>query len=108
MTDSLLLRLPRPKNKFGIKTSREYYKEIRNKCEDFALHYVHITSAEKLLKNLDVPEASEIDQIFARFLKDGPPVIAIYLANIINLSIKLKKKILNFQGVTYFFTGCIV
>ena len=34
LANSLLLKLPRPKNKFGIKTTREYYKEIRNKCED--------------------------------------------------------------------------
>ena len=43
---SLLLKLLRPKKKFGIKTTREYYKQIRNKCEDFALHNVYITSVE--------------------------------------------------------------
>ena len=32
---SLKQKLPRPKNKFGIKTSEKYYKQIRNKCEDF-------------------------------------------------------------------------
>ena len=66
----------------GGVTTKEYYKEIRNKCEDFALHNVDITSVEKILKNLDVAKASRTDQIFA-------PVIAIHLANIINLSIKL-------------------
>ena len=66
-----------------------YYKEIRNKCEDFVLHNVDVTSVEKILKNLDVTKASGIDQTSARFLKDGAPVIAIHLANIINLSIKL-------------------
>ena len=85
----LVLKLPRPKNKFGIKSTREYYKEIRNKCEDFALHNVDITSFKKILKNLNVGKASGIDQISARFLKDIAPVIAIHLANIINLSIKL-------------------
>ena len=35
LADSLLLKLPPPKSKFIIKTTREYYKEIRNKCEDF-------------------------------------------------------------------------
>ena len=85
----LILKLPRPKNKFGVKATREYYKEIRNKCEDFVLHNVDITSVEKILNNLGVAKASRIDQIFARFLKDGAPVIAIHLANIINLSIQL-------------------
>ena len=50
---------------------------------------VDITSVEKILKNLDVAKACRIDQISARFLKDGAPVIAIHLANIINLSIEL-------------------
>ena len=89
--DSLLLKLPRPKNKFGIKTTTEYYKEIHYKCEDFVFHNVDITSVEKILKNLDVAKASGIDQISTRFLKDGAPVIAIHLPNIINLSIKLDK-----------------
>ena len=89
LADSLLLKLPRPKNKFRIKTTREHYKEIRNKCEDFVLHNVDITSVEKILKNLDVAKASGIDQISARFLKDGATVITVHLANIINLSIKL-------------------
>ena len=85
----MLLKLPHPKNKFAIKTTTEYYKKVRNKCEDFVLHNVDITSVEKILKNLDVPRTSGIDQISARFLKNGAPVIAIHLANIINLSIKL-------------------
>ena len=36
-----------------------------------------------------VGKASGIDQISAKFLKDGAPVIAIHVASIINLSIKL-------------------
>ena len=71
LADSLLLKLPHPKNKFGIKTTREYYKETRNNCEDLVLHNVDITSVEKILKNLDVAKASGIDQISARFLKNG-------------------------------------
>ena len=77
LADSLLIKLPRPKNKFGITSD---IKEIRNKCEDSVLH-------KKILKNLDVAEASGIDQISARFLKHGAPVIAIHLATIIHLSI---------------------
>ena len=87
--DSYLLKLPRPKRKFGIKTTREYYKEIRNKYEDFVLHNVDITSVEKILKNLNVGTVFGINQISTRFLKDGAPVIAIYVANIIDMSIKL-------------------
>ena len=46
-------------------------------------------TVEKILKNLDVAKTPRLDQISARFLKDGAPVISIHLANIINLSIKI-------------------
>ena len=84
----MLQKIPCTKNKFGIKTTGEYYKQIRNKCEDFLLHNVKATSFEKVLKNLDVAKAFGIDQISGNFLKDGASVTAIHLANIINLSIK--------------------
>ena len=59
LADSLLLKLPRPENKSGIKTTRKYYKEVRNTRKDFVLHNVDITSVEKILKNLDVVKAPE-------------------------------------------------
>ena len=49
---SLLLKLPCPKNKFGIKTTEQYYKQTRNKDKDFVLHNVDVTSVEKILKVL--------------------------------------------------------
>ena len=66
------------------KTTGEYYKHIRNKCEGFVLHNVDVTTVDEILKNLNVTKASEIYQISAKFLKKGAPVIAIYLANIKN------------------------
>ena len=54
----------------------------------FILHDVDRTSVKNILRKLDVAKASGIDQISARFLKDGAPVIATHLANIINLSIE--------------------
>ena len=78
LADSLLLKLPRPKNEFGIKTTEESCKQIRNECKYLVLHNVDVTSVEKNSKNLDVAKVSGIDQISSRFLKDGAPVIAIY------------------------------
>ena len=40
--------------------------------------------------NLDAAKNSAIDQISAKFLKDGPPVIVIHLGNIKNLLIKIE------------------
>ena len=46
--------------------------------------------SRKDFKELNVVKVSGIDQISARFLKDGAPVIAIYLTNIIiNLLMRL-------------------
>ena len=52
-------------------------------CEDFVLHNLEVTSIEKILKNLDVARVSVIDQISAKFLKDGALVTAVHLLNII-------------------------
>ena len=87
--DSLLQKLPRPKNKCGIKTIEEYCKHIRSEFEDFVLRNIDITTVEKILENLDVAKASGTDQISVKFLKNSAPVIAIHLAIIINVSIKL-------------------
>ena len=75
----VLQKLPRPKNKFEIKTT-EY--------EDFVLCNVDVITVDKILNSSYVGKTSGIDQISAKFLKDGALVIAIHLANI-NVSIKL-------------------
>lgn len=41
------------------------------------------------MKKLDAAKASQVDQIFVNFFKDGALVTSIYLASVINLSIKL-------------------
>ena len=66
-----------------------YYKYVQNEREDFVLCNIDATAVDKILKNLDVAKASGIDQIFSKFIIDGAPIIAIHLANIINVSIKL-------------------
>ena len=87
--DSLLQKLPHPKNKFGVKTTEKYYNQIRNECEDFVLHNVNVTTIDKILKSLDISKAFGIDHISVKFLNDGALVIANHLANITNLSITL-------------------
>ena len=69
----------------------QYYNQILNEYKDFLLRNVEVTTADRILKNLDVTKLSGVDQISAKFLKDGTPVIAIHHANIINLSVKLDK-----------------
>ena len=44
---------------------------------------------KKILLSLDTSKAAGMDQIPAKFLRDGAEVLALPLRNIINLSIKL-------------------
>ena len=67
---SLLQKFRRPKNKFGIKTTEKYYRQIRNEEDDFVLHNVDVTAVDKTLKNLDVSKPFGIDHISFKFLKD--------------------------------------
>ena len=78
LVHSLLQKLPPLKNKFGVETTEEYYKQIRSEYQDFVLHNVNVTTVDKILKNLDVATTSRIDQISAKSLKDGAPAIAIH------------------------------
>ena len=61
LADSLLQKLSHPDlltkfinqnllTKFGIKTTEEYYTQIRNECEDFVLRNVDVTAVDKMLK----------------------------------------------------------
>ena len=40
LAESLLQKLSCSKNKFGIKTTKEHYKQIENGCQDFVLQNV--------------------------------------------------------------------
>ena len=73
-----------------VKTTEECYTQIRNECDDFVLYNVDVTTVDKIFMNLDAAKNSAIDQISAKFLKDGPPVIVIHLGNTKNLLIKIE------------------
>ena len=50
LAESLQQKLSRQKYKFGIKITEENYKQIRDKCEYFALHNVEVTEVDRILK----------------------------------------------------------
>ena len=89
LADSVIEKYPRWKKIVEIKTFENYYMQIQNKCEDFVLHIVDLRSVEKILNDLNVAKFFTIDQISAKFLKDGAPRLAIHIANLINFSTKL-------------------
>ena len=83
-------KLPRAPNKFTSQTTKNYYaKTSCNVSNDFEFSNVSEEDVEKILLSLDSSKTAGMDQIPAKFLKDGAEVLALPLGNIINLSIKL-------------------
>ena len=82
--------MPRAPNKFTSQTTKNYYSKTScNISNDFEFSNVSEEDAKKILPSLDTSKATGIDQISAKFLRDGAEILALPLGNIINLSIKL-------------------
>ena len=82
-----MLRAP---NKFNGQTTKSYYaKTSCNVTNDFEFPNVSEEDVKSILLSLNTSKAAGIDQIPAKFLRDGAEVLALPLGNIINLSIKL-------------------
>ena len=83
-------KLPKAPNKFTSQTTKNYYaKTLCNISNDFEFPNVSEEDVKKILLSLDTSKAAGMDQIPAKFLRDGAEVLALPLGNIINLSIKL-------------------
>ena len=83
-------KLPSAANKFTSLTTKNYYAKIScNISNDFEFSNVSEEDIKKNLLSLDTSKAAGMDQIPAKFLRDGAEVLALPLRNIINLSIKL-------------------
>ena len=83
-------KLPRAPNKFTSQTTKSYYaKTSCNVSNDFEFSNVSEEDVKKILLSLDTSKAAGIDQIPAKFLRDGAEVLALPFGNIINLSMKL-------------------
>ena len=83
-------KLPRAPNKFTSQATKNYYsKTLCNVFNDFEFSNVSEEDVKKVLLNLDTSKANGMDQIPAKFLRDGAEVLAFPLGNTIHLSIKL-------------------
>ena len=82
-----LLRAP---NKFTSQTTKNCYaKTSCNVSNDFESSNLSEEVIKKILLSLDTSKATRVDQILAKFLRDGAEVLALPLRNIITLSMKL-------------------
>ena len=83
-------KLPKVTNKFtSQKTTNYYAKTSWNVSNDFEFSNVCEEDVKKILISLDTSTTTGMNQIPAKFLRDGAEVLALPLGNIINLSIKL-------------------
>ena len=83
-------KLPKAPTKFTSQTTKNYYAKIlRNASNNFELLNVSEEVIKKILLSLDTSKVTGMDQIPAKFLRDGAKVLALSFKNIINLSIKL-------------------
>ena len=83
----LLQKLPPPPNKYGIDSIKIFYKNL-NITTKFQLKPTTEVIVLKLLKNIDISKAAGIDNLPARFLKDGAVILAELVTKICNISIK--------------------
>ena len=81
-------KLPKAPNKFNSQTIENHYGNVSN---DFELSNVFEEVVKKILLSLDTGKAAGVllEQIPAKFLKEGAEELVLTLRNIINLSVKL-------------------
>ena len=90
LASKLVDKLPAAVNKFGLHSIEVYYKNVLHLQESrFTFQTIESRFVLKLLKNVEVNKAVDMDIVPGRFLKDGADILAIPVTQICNLSIKL-------------------
>ena len=89
LASDLVNKLPTPSRKFGMNSVRNYYQHILDLLPNqFKFSMAKEENVLKLLKNMDSDKAPGLDNLSARFLKDGADFLAKPITQICNLSIK--------------------
>ena len=90
ISSDLQENLPSAPKKFTSLTTKNYCaKTSCNISNNFEFSNVSDEDIKKNFFSLDTSKAAGMDQIPAKFLRDGAEVLALPLRDIINLSIKL-------------------
>ena len=83
-------KLQRAPNRFASQENKNYYaKTSCNVSNIFEFSNVSEEDIKKMLISLDTSKVTGMDQIPAKFLRDGAELLAFPFRNLINLSIKL-------------------
>ena len=89
LSNDLVKKLPNPPNKYGKDAVKKYYENLNLVEKSFSFEPIAYTSVLKLLQQLNPHKSAGIDNLTGKILKDGAPVLASPITNLINLSISL-------------------
>ena len=85
LAEDLLAKLLKSPNQYTIKFVSDYYEKL-SLSENFELDSIMEGYLFNILKNVEVTEATGIDQISGTFLKDGGLILAKPISELCNLS----------------------
>ena len=89
LANNLVKKLPTPPNKYGKTAVNNYYKKLNLRGKNFSFAPVVPATILKLLKQLNPAKSAGIDNLTGKFLKEGAPVLASLITDLVNLSISL-------------------
>ena len=91
LANNLVKKLPTPPppNKYGKTAVNNYYKKLNLRGKNFSFVPVAPATILKLLKQLNPAKSAGIDNLTGKFLKEGAPVLASPITDLVNLSISL-------------------
>ena len=89
LANNLVIKLPTPPNKYGKTAVNNYYKKLNLRGKNFSFVPVAPATILKLLKQLNPAKSAGIDNLRGKFLKEGAPVLASPITDLVNLSISL-------------------
>ena len=89
LANNLVKKLPTPPNKYGKTAVNNYYKKLNLRGKNFSFAPVAPATILKLLKQLNPAKSAGIDSLTGKFLKEGAPVLASPITDLVNLSISL-------------------
>ena len=89
LADDLVAKLPKPSNRFGLKSVCLYYKKICNNIRKLIFNHVSTEEILLILQEIQLNKAAGIDSINGRFFKHGAKRLANPIAQLCNLSITL-------------------
>ena len=89
LANNLVKKLPSPPNKYGKTAVNNYYKKLNLRGKNFSFAPVAPATILKLLKHLNPAKSAGIDNLTGKFQKEGAPVLASPITDLVNLSISL-------------------